>query len=171
MPPWGYAHGRAPSWRPDGTSGIRYYDTSAVLPLYLSEPATEAAQGALTRDFGQLVTSALTLVELRSGLARYQREGVLTAAQADTIFERAQRDLNSTPRRLELTREVLAEAVRLLKIGGAIPLRTLDALHVATCLRYGTNGFVTNDRQQARLAQAVGLDAHWLGNLEPGTQL
>jgi predicted nucleic acid-binding protein len=66
---------------------------------------------------------------------------------------------------------VLAEAVRLLKIQVALPLRTLDALHVATCLRYGTSGFVTNDKQQARLAQAAGLDAHWLGgSLELGTR-
>jgi predicted nucleic acid-binding protein len=136
----------------------------------LNEPASEAAQDALARDFGQLVTSVLTAVELRSGLAKYQREGVLTAAQADTIYERAQQDLSSTPRRLELTREVLTEAVRLFKTQMALPLRTLDALHIATCLRYGTNGFVTNDKQQARLARAVGLDAHWLGgSLEFGT--
>lgn len=136
--------------------------------MYIDEPASEAAQDALARDFGQLVTSVLTVVELRSGLARYQREGVLSSSQADTVYERAQRDLNSTPRRLELTREVLAEAVRLLKTQASLSLRTLDALHVATCLRYGTSGFVTNDKQQARLAQAVGLDAHWLGgSLEP----
>jgi predicted nucleic acid-binding protein len=87
--------------------------------------------------------------------------------QADAIYERVQHDLNHTPRRLELSHEVLTEAVRLLKTQAALPLRTLDVLHVATCLRYGTSGFVTNDKQQARLAQAVGLDSHWLGgNLE-----
>ena len=105
----------------------------------------------------------LTLVELRSGLARLEREGVLTAAQADTVFEQVEQDLGRTPRRLELTHEVLAEAVRLFKAHAALPLRTLDALQVATCLRYGTRGFVTNDRQQARLARAAGLGVHWLG--------
>ncbi len=165
-------HKRAPSWRQGGKNGIRYYDTSAVLPLYIDEPATEAAQDAMARDFGQLVTSVLTTVELRSGLTQYQREGVLTASQADTIYERVQRDLSGTPRRLELTHEVLAESVRLLKTQVSLPLRTLDVLHVATCLRYGTSGFVTNDKQQARLAQAVGLDAHWLGgSLELGVHL
>ena len=134
-----------------------------MLPLYLEEPATRAAHDALTRDAGQLVTSVLTLVEVRSGLARYGREGVLSAAQIEAVFERAQRDLERTPRRLELTLEVLAEAVRLFKTQTALPLRTLDTLHVASCLRYGTRGFVTRDRQQARLAQAVGLDVHLLG--------
>ena len=105
----------------------------------------------------------LTAVELRSGLARLEREGVLTAAQADTVFEQVEQDLGRTPRRLELTHEVLAEAVRLFTAHAALPLRTLDALHVATCLRYGTRGFVTGDRQQARLAQAAGLGVHWLG--------
>lgn len=133
------------------------------MPLYLGEPASEAAHEALTRDHAQLVTSVLTAVEMRSGLTRLEREGLLTAAQAETVFRRAELDLGRTPRRLELTHEVLAEAVRLFKAHLALPLRTLDALHIATCLRYGTRGFVTNDRQQARLAQAVGLDAHWLG--------
>ena len=151
------------SCAPERTSGIRYYDTSAVLPLYLNEPASEAAHDALAQDNGQLVTSVLTAVEVRSGLARLEREGMLTAAQAEAVFGKVERDLDRTPRRLELTHEVLAEAVRLFKVHAVLPLRTLDALHVATCLRYGTRGFVTNDRQQARLAQAAGLGVHWLG--------
>ena len=61
------------SCAPERTSGIRYYDTSAVLPLYLSEPASEAAHDALAQDHGQLVTSVLTVVEVRSGLARLER--------------------------------------------------------------------------------------------------
>ena len=110
------------------------------------------------------MTSVLTLVELRSGLARYGREGTLNVLQIEAVFERVRRDLERTPRRLELTPEVLSEAVRLFRTQAASPLRTLDALHVATCLRYGTRGFVTNDRQQAHLAQAVGLDVHLLGD-------
>ncbi len=149
---------------PGRTSGIRYYDTSAVLPLYLDEPATEAAHNALTRDAGQLVTSVLTLIEVRSGIARYGREGILNAFQIEAIFGRVQSDLERTPRRLELTLEVLAEAVRLFRMQTILPLRTLDTLHIASCLRYGTRGFVTGDRQQARLAQAVGLDVHLLGD-------
>lgn len=147
---------------------MRYYDTSAVLPLYLHEPASEAAHEALARDFGQLVTSVLTPVELRSGLARYEREGVLTPTQAETIYERVQLDLERTPRRLELGRDVLAEALRLLQNHVALQVGTLDVLHVATCLRYGANGFVTNDKQQAHFAEAVGLETCWLGgSLEP----
>lgn len=130
----------------------------------MDEPATEAAHDALTRDAGQLVTSVLTLVEVRSALARYGREGALSASQIEAVFERIKRDLERTPRRLELTPEVLTEAVRLFEAQTALPLRTLDTLHVATCLRYGTRSFVTNDRQQVRLAQAAGLDVHLLGD-------
>ena len=128
----------------------------------MSESASEAAQQALNQDSGQLVTSVLTTVELRSGLARLEYEGVLTPIQADTIFERARRDLDLTPRRLELSQEVIEEAVRLLKSTDT-PVRTLDALHIATCLRFGTGGFVTNDKQQARFAQRAGLRVNYLG--------
>ena len=132
------------------------------MPLYLNEVASEAAQIALSQDFGQLVTSTLTLVELRSGLARYERDGVLNAEQAARIFERARYDLARAPRRLELSQEVINEAIRLLSSYHE-PIRTLDALHVASCLRYGTQGFVTNDKQQAQFARTVGIHAHWLG--------
>ena len=132
------------------------------MPLYLSEPASEAAQEVLEQDGGQLVTSVLTTVELRSSLARLEREGLLNAAQADAVFERARRDLDHTPRRLELSEEVIEEAVRLLKTERELSLKTLDTLHVATCLRYGTGGFVTNDKQQARFAQRTGLRVYYL---------
>lgn len=61
-----------------------------------------AAQAALERDFGQLVTAVFSLVELRSGLARYARDGLLSPEQAEAVFTRAQRDLEHAPRRLEL---------------------------------------------------------------------
>lgn len=144
-------------------SAIRYYDTSALLPLYLPEAASEAAQVALQRDFGQLVTSVISLVELRSGLARYQREGFLSRDQAAVVFHRAEGDLAQTPRRLELTQDVIYEALRLLSSDTHQPMRTLDVLHIATCLRYGSSGFVTNDRHQAKLAANVGLEVAWLG--------
>ena len=152
-------------WSSNYESGnaIRYYDTSALLPLYLPEPATAAAQTALERDFGQLVTSVISPIELRSALARYARDGLLSPEQAEAIFRRAQLDLNHTPRRLELTHDVIHEALRLFTAQSRQPMRTLDVLHVATCLRYGTLGFVTNDRQQARLAANTGLDVVWLG--------
>lgn len=96
-------------------------------------------------------------------MARYEREGVLNAEQAGRILERTRFDLSKTPRRLELSQEVLNEAVRLLS-SYREPVRTLDALHIATCLRYGTRGFVTGDRQQAQFAQTVGLESYWLGD-------
>ena len=158
----------ASSCAPGRWSAIRYYDTSAVLPLYLNEPASAAAQRALAQDSGQLVTSVLTPVELRSGLARLEFEGVLTPVQVTTVFERARQDLERTPRRLDLSQDVLEEAVRLLRSHKDAPVRTLDLLHVATCLRYGTGGFVTNDKQQARFAQRAGLRVLYLeGELEP----
>ena len=88
---------------------------------------------------------------------------MFTAAQAEAVFGQVEQDLERTPRRLELTHEALTQAARLFTAHAALPLRTQGALHVATCLRYGTRGFVTNDQQQARLAQAAGLSTHWLG--------
>lgn len=107
------------------------------------------------------MTSVLAPVEAQAALVRFQREGVLSAAQSERVAARLRADLDLAPRSLELNREVLGEALRLLKIVQT-PIRTLDVLHVASCLRYGTKGFVTADKQQARFAQAVGLEVSYL---------
>ena len=131
------------------------------MPLYLNEPTSAAAQAALERDFGQLVSSQLALVELRSALARLQRQQALSSLQANTVFIRIEQDLLAAPRQLELSKDIIRETVRLLN-ATLLPLGSLDALHIATCLRYGTNGFVTGDKQQAQAAKSFGLTTELL---------
>lgn len=130
----------------------------------MREDVSQAAYKALERDSGQLVTSVVAAVEIRSALTRLEYENRLSSAGADVIFERARRDLERTPRKLALSDDVLSEALRLLESNRELPLKALDCLHVATCLRYGTNGFVTNDKQQAQFAEKVGLRVHYLAD-------
>ena len=143
-------------------SVIRYYDSSALLPLYYNETFSTEAQAALARDFDQFVTSELTIVELRSALARLERSSKISKARAVLIFEQIERDLQSTPRKLDVSGDVLRETLRLFASIN-LPIKALDAIHLASCLRYGTKGFVTGDKQQARLASKLGLSTQWLG--------
>ena len=143
-------------------SVIRYYDSSAILPLYYNETFSKKAQAALARDFDQFVTSELTIVELRSALARLERSSKISKARATLIFEQIERDLQSTPRKLDVSGDVLRETLRLFASIN-LPVKALDAIHLASCLRYGTKGFVTGDKQQARLASTLGLSTQWLG--------
>lgn len=120
-----------------------------------------AAQRALKRDFGQIVTSELTIIELRSALARLERSKKLTSFQVTTVFKTIEQVLIGT-RQLGLSAEIIKETLELLSRTD-LPIRALDAIHLASCLHYGTNGFVTGDKQQARLANKLGLSTQWLG--------
>jgi predicted nucleic acid-binding protein len=106
-----------------------YAESSAVLAWLFAEEAGEAVGEAFDQAEG-VVASELTLVECERALLRARglgllseieaarRRAVLTAAAAHWMF-------------LKLDREVLERARRRFP---AEPLRTLDALHVASAL-------------------------------------
>jgi predicted nucleic acid-binding protein len=106
-----------------------YAESSAVLAWLFAEGAGDAVETALDQADG-VVASELTLVECDRALARARAAGVLTeietarlrallaAAAAHWMF-------------LKLDREVLERARRRFP---AEPLRTLDALHIASAL-------------------------------------
>ena len=96
------------------------------------------------------MTGALRRQEASGALTRRQRDHVLLKFQAD----RAQWTL------LEIDSHVLAKAEAL---AGAAPVKTLDALHLASALVFQTETsfrppFITGDAQQRRAADALGLN-------------
>lgn len=127
------------------------------MPLYIRQSSSANAVKAIERDFGQLVTSIITVTEIRTALARLERQGALITSQVETIVTSINEDLDQTTRRLELSSDVSAEASRLITAYKDLNIKTLDILHIASCLRFGTRGFVTNDKQQAYFAKQVGL--------------
>lgn len=133
-------------------SGVVCIETSAVLRAVL-EGGVDAEAEAQLAGARALVTSRLTLVEAARALHRLRREGsVAEAALAD-----AARELDRLWSRCnvwEITASIcdLAAAV-----APAHPLRTLDAIHLATFLtarrRLGDVTLLTADR---RLRDAAG---------------
>lgn len=136
-----------------------YFDTSAILPLYRTEPATAQAEKALARWSG--VVSALTEVEVVSALARWVRMGELTEDQAHGVetafaddllqgeFERTEPGLQHYWR----AREWLSQR--------STALRTLDALHLACAAETGL-AMITADQTLATAAKALGQRVHLL---------
>jgi predicted nucleic acid-binding protein len=106
-----------------------YAESSAVLAWIADEPAGEVVRAALS-SADRVVASILTLVEcervlVRSAVAGYLREDDFVRRCA--LLEAAMSSWNL----LELGPEVLERSRR--RFPGE-PLRTLDALHVATAL-------------------------------------
>ncbi|MBI4728708.1 MAG: type II toxin-antitoxin system VapC family toxin [Acidobacteria bacterium] len=134
---------------------MRFWDSSALLPLCLAEPASSAMLALLREDPG-LVAWWGSPVECRSALARLRREGRLTAPEVGVAGEVLSRLRAAWVEVLpvELVRD---HASRVLDMH---PLRAADALQLASALVWaGTPprgaSFVTLD---ARLWEAARLE-------------
>lgn len=141
--------------QPAGTTvtGIRYIESSALLAALLEgDPAVVEALQAK----GRQVTSALTLAEAGRAIVRARTGGRLTPAE-----ERAAvRGLRVFARRCFVV--AVTDAV-LARVGGPFPVepvRTLDALHLATAELLGEPPqlvtIVTRDGRVRDNAQALG---------------
>jgi predicted nucleic acid-binding protein len=128
-----------------------YLDTSAAAKILVAEAESEALVDYLddlTED-DALVSSALLETELRRVAVRLD------------LDQAAVTDLLSSVDLVEPPRSLFHEA-------GVLPgthLRSLDALHLATCLRVGADTLVAYDVRMLDAARSLGLTA-----LSPGRQ-
>ena len=124
---------------------MKFWDTSAVVPLCVAEPATSRVRAIAARD-PSLVVWWATRTECLSAFARLRRERTLPAS----TVTRAERTLMALAREWS---EVLAgeglrsRAERLL---GVHPLRAADAFQLAAALVWS--------RGETRLHTLVSLD-------------
>ena len=134
-----------------------YFDTSALVKRYVDEPGRREVLRLLRRN--ECVTSAVLPVELRSGLRRRVAEGSIDAARLPAILKHVAVDRRYWTL-VEVGIDVLAGAETLV---AAHPIRTLDAIHVASAQLFATRmsmpglTFVSADKRQTETAVAVGL--------------
>ena len=139
-----------------------YLDTSALIKLYVEEEGTEQVVEA-TQDAadGRVIIVDLTPLEARSAIRRREREGDISAADADRVLRQIENDCSMTFLMQPSTSAVMEEAARLID---RHPLRAYDALQLAGCLvvRDGMPGPVTFVCADSRLCDAArheGLEA------------
>ncbi|MFI5396906.1 MAG: type II toxin-antitoxin system VapC family toxin [Candidatus Binatia bacterium] len=134
-----------------------YLDTSGLAKLYVPEPDSPTLEAALVgrRD---LIVSDLAVTELTSTIARRRREGDLSAAHAQRVYQRIMRDCETGAfRHAELTTSVHRDAERLmLGLGRNVPLRAADALHLALARAYNAHVLITFDRRMRAAAEVLG---------------
>lgn len=106
---------------------VLYVDTSAVLRAVLESGSSPDVEQAL-RDATLLITSRLSLVESQRAVVRLRREGSISESRlAD-----AERELGSFWRRCDIFELSPGVCELAGQVAPALPLRTLDALHLAT---------------------------------------
>jgi predicted nucleic acid-binding protein len=120
-------------------------------PVYLDASALNRALSGLT----DVIVSDLALTEMASALSRRTREQRLTREQAHRLYREASK-LYASSRRAELTPPIHRRAERLM-LSLTIPLRTLDALHLATALDAEAATVITFDPRLRDAATSQGL--------------
>lgn len=136
---------------------MRYWDTSAIVPLLVDEDASDAVKDAFDAD-PLVVTWWGTAVECVSALARLEREGAMTPADMQIANERLDA-LEMTWAEVQPSDQVRDLASRLLRVHA---LRAADALQVAAALvaaegHPGSLTLVSLDERLTLAAQREGL--------------
>ena len=106
-----------------------YVESSALLTWLLGEPRAHEVSTALDKA-QTVVTSVLSLVEVERALNRAEVQRILTAGQAERLRGMLVRSTAGWIL-MEISEEVRARAGRVFPVE---PVRTLDAIHLATVL-------------------------------------
>lgn len=135
---------------------MRFWDSSAIVPLCLVQPASTRAQ-ALLREDPEMIVWWGSPVEIVSAVTRVVREGELSP-EAEELALRALRTLEGTWYEVRPTEAVRRRAERLLRVH---PMRAADALQLAAALAWAGDPpdgrLVTFDARLARAARREGL--------------
>jgi len=132
-----------------------YLDTSVLLKLYVNEPDSfecdSVAQGET------LVSSELAYGEVLSALLAKERTKQLKPAERTAVWERflddnAEGKIYFVP----LNGIVVREAAELMEeVHPDVPLRTLDAIHLATFLSVDAGPLFTKDKRMLDAAKRL----------------
>ena len=131
-----------------------YLDASALVKLFVPEEQSDALNQALA-GLTDIIVSDLALTEMASALGRRTREQRLTREEAQRLYREASK-LHAVSQHAELTPPIHRRAERLM-LSLTIPLRALDALHLATALDAEAATVVTFDPHFRDAAMSQGL--------------
>jgi predicted nucleic acid-binding protein len=140
-----------------------YFDTSALVKRYVRERGSARVRSLLERY--DLLSSAITPVEVFSALWRRKRNGNLSEGHLAATLSRVESD-RLRWELVELGGTVLSRAEEIVQ--GTVPMRALDAIHVASLITFqAASGiqipFITGDGRQHDAAEQMKLDVVWVG--------
>ena len=137
-----------------------YVDTSALIKRYLQEPGSDAFDAFFLTQ-APLGISRLTVIEMRCALARRRRAKQVSRKLETQVQEAFRLDMQDGALVVaSFNDDDLTLAYHLMDEVGVIPLRTLDALHLAVARHIAATGFATADKNQADAARKLGFAPH-----------
>jgi predicted nucleic acid-binding protein len=146
---------------------IYYFDTSALAKGYLQEErsadvVTILEQTRTTPAAARVVVSRLAYPETASAIARREREGSLSALEAQRLYRELDADFTGPERPYEILEPAPAVVNEASALVRRHRLRGFDAVHLASALLVyratpGAFTFAAADRRLAAAAGAEGL--------------
>lgn len=138
-----------------GAAGDMYLDTGILVKLLTPEPESAWFENALRGH--SLVTSELTLVEMKSAFYAKERAGAITPAQrARAEAKLAELIADEILELRPLNHHVLQKAAQVIQASHPkVPVRALDALHVAACDLTQEFPLCTTDARMHAAAQVM----------------
>ena len=129
-----------------------FFDSSGLAKRYIREAGSDAVESILG-EASEVAISLICPPEIISALSRLRRQAVLSSRQ----FEQAKSALFEDVEDMLIcgvTSPVIDKTIVLLE---KHTLRTIDALHLATAIKWRADLFVSSDRRQLHAATASGL--------------
>lgn len=135
---------------------MRFWDTSALIPLCVDEPESISVKALLQDDPGMVVWWG-SIIECWSALARRRREGMLQGADEESA-RTLLRMLQESWIEVLPGEDIRAHAGRLLRLH---PIRSADAVQLAAALVWAgdppAGDIVVYDRRLREAARLEGL--------------
>lgn len=134
-----------------------YLDTSVVVKLYTREADSAACEEIVKGH--RLVSSELLYAELWSALLAKERSGVLAPELRLRVWELFESHLlDDVVELMRLDGVIVRDAAEIMaKVHPRVPLRTLDALHLATFAAVETGPIFSRDKRMIDAAKALDL--------------
>ncbi|MBI2926058.1 MAG: type II toxin-antitoxin system VapC family toxin [Verrucomicrobia bacterium] len=134
-----------------------YLDSWVIVKLVSREPDSEAYHAIVTGQ--RVVTSELAVAEVRSALLAKDRAGRISHRDRLTgwrLFQDKVREQEFFL--LPINRQVIERAGAVIEqCHPQVPLRTLDAIHVATAELHGGEQMCSSDRRVCEASELIGL--------------
>ena len=133
-----------------------YLDTSVLVKRYVAEPDSDHVDEVVVGY--TLVSSELALAEVWSALLAKERNNVLSLRARENAWSAFLNDVDEGVLRLiPLDGVMIREANEtMLRVHPHVPLRTLDAVHLATYGSVITGPIFTKDKRMLAAAKLLG---------------
>jgi len=142
---------------------VRYWDTSALLKLYVPEPDSAWFLDLISGTPEPVATSAIAAAEVLCALSRKEASGDLKAGGAKVLFRRFRADCQAgrvvlIPYGLDLVEEMEKLSRLASQRRPPVMVRSLDLIHLASAVVSRAAALVATDQRLRDLGAMYGME-------------